>query len=93
MDYELLHEISLIDKEIVKLERTKVDKDIIKELNAFKGKHKRPFKRSNFVPGSTKPTSRHDGVWRVAFLYAATTAEPSCRIVLNSETSVFALPV
>lgn len=40
MDYELLHEVSLIDKEIVKLERTKVDKDIIKELNAFKSKHK-----------------------------------------------------
>jgi predicted nucleic acid-binding Zn-ribbon protein len=40
MDYELLHEVSLIDKEILKLERTKVDKEIIKELNAFKNKHK-----------------------------------------------------
>lgn len=40
MDYELLHDVSLIDKEILKLERTKVDKTIVKELNAFKNKHK-----------------------------------------------------
>lgn len=40
MDYELLHEVSLIDREILKLERTKIDKEIIKELNTFKNKHK-----------------------------------------------------
>jgi uncharacterized protein len=40
MDYELLHEVSLIDKEIQRTERRKIDKDTIKELNALKNKHK-----------------------------------------------------
>jgi uncharacterized protein len=40
MDYELLHEVSLIDKEIQRTERKKIDKDTIKELNALKNKHK-----------------------------------------------------
>lgn len=40
MDYELLHEVSLIDKEIQRIERRKIDKETIKELNSLKNKHK-----------------------------------------------------
>lgn len=40
MDYELLHEVSLIDREIQKIQRTKVDNAAVKELSALKHKHK-----------------------------------------------------
>ena len=40
MDYELLHEVSLIDREILKIQRTKIDNATIKELSDLKKKHK-----------------------------------------------------
>lgn len=75
MDYELLHEISLIDKEIMKLERGQVNKKIIEELNVYKNKHIRL--KNNYEVELHKQKSINNENKRISVLIEEKTKEKS----------------